>query len=110
MNIPMPPKPINDLFHPRLTSPDAPTYLFEAGRIYERAGDLENAAATWQRMMDEYPSAELSYRGLFLAGISYYRLGKFEEALQFFNEAWSLALLHPKKQRLTSGWARLLQH
>jgi soluble lytic murein transglycosylase len=65
-------------------SPDAPTFLFEAGRIYERAGDLENAAATWQRMMDEYPSAELSYRGLFLAGITYYRLGKFEEAHTIF--------------------------
>lgn len=65
-------------------SPDAPNFLFEAGRTYERNNDLESAAITWQRLMDEYPSAELSYRGLFLAGISYYRLGRFEEAQSIF--------------------------
>jgi soluble lytic murein transglycosylase len=65
-------------------SPDAPNFLFEAGRTYERNNDLESAAITWQRLMNEYPSAELSYRGLFLAGISYYRLGRFEEAQSVF--------------------------
>jgi len=65
-------------------SPDAPNFLFEAGRTHERNGDLESAATTWQRLMNEYPSAELSYRGLFLAGISYYRLGRYEEAQSVF--------------------------
>ena len=66
------------------TSAEAHTFLFEAGRVYERNDDLESAAQTWLRMIDEYPSAELSYRGLFLAGISYYRLSRFEEALSIF--------------------------
>ena len=66
---------------------DAPGFLFEAGRTFERNNDLENAAAAWQRMMDEYPAAELSYRGLFLAGISYYRLGRYEEAQTIFQRA-----------------------
>ncbi|HUV15915.1 MAG TPA: tetratricopeptide repeat protein [Pelolinea sp.] len=66
------------------TSLEAPTFLFEAGRVYERGGNLEEAAITWQRMMNEYPSAELSYRGLFLAGISYYRLSRYEESLSVF--------------------------
>jgi len=66
------------------TATEAPAYLFEAGRVAERAGSLEEAALIWQRMMDDYPSAELSYRGLFLAGISYYRLNRFEEALAIF--------------------------
>ncbi|MBM3137798.1 MAG: tetratricopeptide repeat protein, partial [Chloroflexi bacterium] len=61
-------------------SPDAPNFLFEAGRTHERNGDLESAAITWQRLMNEYPSAELSYRGLFLSGISYYRMSRYEEA------------------------------
>ncbi len=72
-------------------SPEAPAYLFEAGRVYERAGFLVEAAATWGRMIDEYPSAELSYRGLFLAGISYYRLGEFEEALSIFQRSLVLS-------------------
>jgi soluble lytic murein transglycosylase len=68
-------------------SPDAPTFLFEAGRTFERNNDLENAAAAWQRMMDEYPASELSYRGLFLAGISYFRLARYEEAQTLFQRA-----------------------
>ncbi len=80
-------------------SPDAPTYLFEAGRTYERAGDLDNAAITWQRMMDEYPSSELSYRGLFLAGISYYRLGKFEEAQTVFQRVLVLGTIPSEKAK-----------
>lgn len=66
------------------TSPDAASFLYEAGRVLERSGDLENAAINWQRMMDEYPSDSQSYRALFLAGISYYRLSRFEDALSIF--------------------------
>lgn len=69
------------------TALDAGNFLFEAGRVYERNDDLESAAVTWQRMMDDYPSAELSYRGLFLAGVSYFRLGRFEEALSIFQRS-----------------------
>ena len=46
------------------TSPDAPDYLFEAAQVYERNDDLEKAAQTWLRMMDEYPSSDKSYQGL----------------------------------------------
>jgi len=66
------------------TSPDAPSFLYEAGRILESSGDLEGAVKIWQRMMDEYPSDEMSYRALFLAGIQYYRLNLFNEALSVF--------------------------
>ncbi len=69
------------------TAAEAPAYLFEAGRVAERAGRLEEAALIWQRMMDDYPSAELSYRGLFLAGISYYRLNRYEDALSVFQRS-----------------------
>jgi soluble lytic murein transglycosylase len=66
------------------TSPEAAKYLYEAARIYERAEDLEAAAAVWQRLITDYPSEDASYRGLFLAGISYFRLGRFDEALAIF--------------------------
>lgn len=65
-------------------APEAADYLFRAGRSYEIAGNLEEAAAVWQRTIDEYPSGDLSYRGLFMAGISYYRLERFEDALSVF--------------------------
>ncbi len=81
------------------TSPDAPNFLFEAARVYERNDDLESAAQTWLRMMDEYPSSEKSYQGLFLAGISYYRLGKFEDALNVFQRLLVLATTSSEKAR-----------
>jgi soluble lytic murein transglycosylase len=81
------------------SSPDAPAYLFEAGRVYERSGDLENAAQTWLRMMNEYPSSDLSYRGLFLAGISYYRLAQYEDALQVFQRTLALATTPAEKAK-----------
>jgi soluble lytic murein transglycosylase len=69
------------------TSPEAAQYLYEAGRVFERSGNLESAAATWQRLMNEYPSDEISYRGLFMAGISYFRLSQYEEALSIFQRS-----------------------
>ena len=75
------------------------TIFFEAGRVYERAGNLEEAATTWQRMMDEYPSAELSYRGLFLTGISYFRLGRFEEAHSIFQRSLVLGTSPSEKAK-----------
>ena len=80
-------------------SPDAPGFLFEAGRIFERSGKLEEAALIWQRLMNEYPSNLLSYRGLFLAGISYYRLGRFEEALSVFQRALVLGTAPDEKAK-----------
>ncbi len=70
---------------------EAPGFLYEAGRILERKDDLEGAAQTWRRLMDEYPAYERSYRALFLAGITYYRMGKFEDALSIFQRCAVLA-------------------
>ncbi len=63
---------------------EAPQALFDAARIYERNDSLSKAAETWQRMIDEYPSDEISQRGLFLAGITDYRLGKLDAAQTVF--------------------------
>jgi soluble lytic murein transglycosylase len=65
-------------------SSEAPGYLFEAGRILERNDDLENAAKTWLRSMDEFPNDASSYHALFLAGITQFRLGKYDDALTIF--------------------------
>jgi soluble lytic murein transglycosylase len=69
----------------------APTELFEAGRIYERENKLDEAAAAWERLVSEYPTSDQSFRGLFLAGICRYRQGKLPDARLTFERAFLLA-------------------
>jgi soluble lytic murein transglycosylase len=65
-------------------SAEASGYLFEAARIYERGNLLPEAAANWERLINEYPYADNALRGLFLSGITYYRMGQFDRSLQVF--------------------------
>ena len=65
--------------------PDAPSYLYEAGRILERGNYLKDASKTWARMIDEYPLNENSKTALFLAAISSYRAADYETALAYLN-------------------------
>lgn len=58
--------------------------LYDAGRIYERNGYLTEASATWSRLIDEYPQAEISSQALYLSGIIQYRLENYKTALEKF--------------------------
>lgn len=73
------------------TAPEAPEYLFQAGRIYERNNRPDKAAVTWSRIINEYPAAPEAYTGLFEAGISYYRLADYQKALLAFQRTLILA-------------------
>ncbi len=68
-------------------SPSSSSILFSAGRYFEIAGDLQEAAATWSRLGTEYPNTSETFQALFFAGITYYRLQDFENALLSFNRA-----------------------
>jgi soluble lytic murein transglycosylase len=81
----------------------APDFLFQAARIQERGGKLAEAAATWERLIDTYPSAEQSYRGLFLAGISYYRVPDYPKALTVFQRLLVLGTT-PDEQAAAYFW------
>lgn len=70
---------------------EAPQFLFDAGRIQERGNLLDEAAQTWGRLINEYPSASSSYRALFLSAITYYRLGNLDQALLDFQRSVVLA-------------------
>jgi len=72
-------------------SAEAPSLLYEAARILERGGLLAEAATVWQQMIDTYPTAEGSLDGLFLAGISTYRLGDYVQARTLFQRLLVLA-------------------
>ena len=66
--------------------PRAAELLYQAGEIAELGGRLAEAADTWKRVAADYPSFEHAQRALLLAGISYYRLGDFANALAAFQK------------------------
>ena len=72
-------------------SAEAPAYLFEAGRILERNDNLEGAIEIWRQLSDEYPSYSRSYEAIFLSGVAFYRLNKYDEALNHFQRNAILA-------------------
>jgi soluble lytic murein transglycosylase len=65
----------------------APELLYRAARDYEIQGDLETAAVLWERVAVDFPHYENAFRAIFLAGISRYRLEKYEEALETFRKS-----------------------
>lgn len=71
----------------RPESPESPGFLFLAGRSYERADLLTEAASTWERMADEYPTSPETFRGVYYAGIAYVRLGDWDSAQVAFSRA-----------------------
>jgi len=70
----------------------AASLLFTAGRYFEIAGKIKEAADTWARLGTEYPSAPETFQALFFGGMLYYRLEEFENALMGFNRALVLGL------------------
>lgn len=72
-------------------STQAPGFMYSAARILERGDLLTQAAETWEQLIDAYPAYELSYRGLFLAGVSYYRLADYDKARLVFQRCLVLS-------------------
>ena len=82
---------------------ESPGLLYDAARIYERNNDLLEAAENWERLINDYPSFEISSRGLFLAGISYYRLGDYQKAQVIFQRLLVLST-NEKEQSAAYLW------
>ena len=75
----------------RPESSAAPHFLFLAGRSYERANLLFEAAQTWERIANEYPQSEETFRSIYFAGIAHVRLSNWAEAQTFFDRALVLS-------------------
>jgi len=71
----------------RPESPAAPDFLFLAGRSYERAGLLDEAAQAWARVAAEYPDSAEAFRSVFFAGIAQVRQGDWAAAQPLFSRA-----------------------
>jgi soluble lytic murein transglycosylase len=74
------------------SSSRAAEFLFNAGRVAERAGELEQASVYWGRIAGEYPTADNAYRGLLLSGLCYYRLENYDSALSVFQRLLGISL------------------
>jgi soluble lytic murein transglycosylase len=71
----------------RPESPEAPNFLFLAGRAYERAGLLDLAVQTWTRLASEYPASDRTFQSTYFAGIARVRQGDWEKAQPLFARA-----------------------
>ncbi len=90
------------------TRSEAPQYLFFAARIQEDNNKIVESAATFERIINEYPSSSLAYRALFLAGINYYRSGAYTQALQAFQRIFVLGA-NAADQAMGSFWVAKTQ-
>ncbi len=77
--------------------------LMDAARNFERADRLDEAAATWARLGDEYPSCPQTPQALFWVGIARYRQGRYDEALLAFQRDLLLSTL-PEDQARAQFW------
>jgi len=75
----------------RPESVDAPHFLFLAGRSYERAGLLFEAAQTWERIANEYSQSEETFRAIYFAGIVHVRMLDWAGAKPLFDRALVLS-------------------
>jgi soluble lytic murein transglycosylase len=73
------------------TAPEAADYLYTAGRIYERADRLADAAKTWERVANEYAQSTNAIESLHQAGIARYRLNDYDGANTDFQRVLLLA-------------------
>lgn len=83
--------------------PEAAQFLFFAARIQEDNNKISDAAATFERIINDYPSSDLAYRALFLAGINYYRTYAYNQALQIFQRVFVLGST-PADQAMGYFW------
>jgi soluble lytic murein transglycosylase len=74
-------------------------FLMDAARVTERAGRLEEAASTWERVADEYSTSEQVPLALFLAGVARFRLNDYAGALTTFQRSLLLATQAEDKAR-----------
>ncbi|HUN22853.1 MAG TPA: transglycosylase SLT domain-containing protein [Anaerolineales bacterium] len=78
--------------------------LVTAASIAERIDELALATDLWARAADDYPSSEEAPSSAFLAGISYYRQGKLNEAGVRFAQAATLSKVSAEQRAAAYLW------
>ncbi len=73
------------------SNPLAIDYLMAAARILERDNQLNDAAVLWETIADQFSGDNRAQEAIFLAGVTFYRLGDFNRALDDFQRSLLLA-------------------
>ena len=81
------------------SDPLAIEYLLTAARILERDNRLEEAAGLWETIAEQYSGDSRAVDAVFLAGISFYRLGDFNRALIDFQRSLLLSVESSSRAR-----------
>ncbi len=74
-------------------------YLMTAARILERDDQLENAGILWETITDQFAGDSRAVEAVFLAGISFYRLGDLNRALTDFQRSLLLSVDNDSRAR-----------
>lgn len=77
----------------------APEALMTAARILESDGRLDQAAAVWQQVGDQYPSFGMAPLAVFFAGIMQYRQADYTGALPLFERSVSMSTMPEDEAR-----------
>lgn len=88
------------------TIPDHPRageFLFFAGQVAERDGQLARAAELWESVTEVYPNDPIGTRASFLAGMAHYRLGEYSQSLPAFQRALNRAT-EPSEKAAAALW------
>jgi soluble lytic murein transglycosylase len=67
--------------------PQAPAILFDAGRMFERSGQLSQAASAWEKLVTNYPNNEWAPEALFQQALLAWRQGNINQARQILEQA-----------------------
>jgi soluble lytic murein transglycosylase len=81
----------------------APEALMTAARILESDGRLDQAAATWQQVVDQYPSYSLASTAVFFSGLMQYRQADYNAALPLLERSLVAAAV-PEDQARAYLW------
>jgi soluble lytic murein transglycosylase len=74
----------------------AASYLLEAGRIRERNKELDRASQLWEALPIQFPDSADRYTALMYAGVTRYRLGENDKALENFQNALQISKDDPE--------------
>lgn len=91
------------------THPRSPDFLFLAGNIAERSTYLERAANIWERLANDYPTSNHTFRSLFLAGIARHRLEDYSAALDNFKRLVNISATHKDRAQAHFWTAKAYQ-
>lgn len=81
----------------------APEALMTAARILESDGRLDQAAAVWQQVGDQYPAYSQAPLAVFFAGLMHYRQADYNAALPLFERSATMSSI-PDDQARADMW------